>query len=234
MREIVLDTETTGLYPEKGDRIVEIAALEIENRLPTGKYFQCYINPDGREMHPDAERICGISNDFLKDKPLFKDVVFDFLDFIGNSPLVIHNAKFDVKFLNYELNIFGSYNTEILMERCVDTLAIARKKFPGSHVNLDALCKRFAVDNSKRTLHGALIDCELLAEVYLHLMGGPQGVLFAQGDNKQESENAEKSITLQNSSNATAFPKRTWKIDEQELLAHQEFIKTSLRESIWE
>ena len=186
MREIVLDTETTGLYPEKGDRIVEIAALEIENRLPTGKYFQCYINPDGREMHPDAERICGISNDFLKDKPLFKDVVFDFLDFIKDSPLIIHNAKFDVKFLNYELNIFGSYNTEILMERCVDTLSIARKKFPGSHVNLDALCKRFAVDNSKRTLHGALIDCELLAEVYLHLMGGPQGVLFAKEEDTQK------------------------------------------------
>ena len=235
MREIVLDTETTGLSPESGDRIVEIAALEIENRLPTGKYFQCYINPDGREMHPDAERICGITNEFLLDKPLLKDIAFDFLDFIKDDPLVIHNAKFDVKFLNYELNIFGSFNIEISMNRCVDTLEIARRQFPGSQVNLDALCKRFNVDNSKRTLHGALIDCELLAGVYMYLMGGPQGALFSDDQNtlkNLDKQNNEK-IYKSNVTDLSKYKTRKWQVSDSELAAHEEFINSSIKNYIW-
>ena len=233
MREIVLDTETTGLNPESGDRIVEIAALEIENRLPTGKYFQCYINPDGKEMNPEAERITGITNDFLADRPLFKDVLFDFLDFIKNDPLIIHNAKFDVKFLNYELNIFGSFGVEISMDRCVDTLEIARRQFPGSQVNLDALCKRFNVDNSKRDLHGALIDCELLAGVYMYLMGGPQGALFADNNSSTNTTQQNNNEHASNVIDLSQYKKRKWEVPESELSAHNDFINSSIKNFIW-
>ncbi|MGF1631898.1 MAG: DNA polymerase III subunit epsilon [Kiloniellaceae bacterium] len=171
MREIVLDTETTGLDPAAGHRIVEIAGLELLHHLPTGRTFREYINPQ-RDMPEEAERIHGLSADFLKDKPLFAAIAPGFLDFIGDARLVIHNAAFDMKFLNAELRQAG---LEILApERAIDTVALARKSFPGAQVSLDALCRRFEIDNSARTFHGALLDCELLAEVYLELRGGRQ------------------------------------------------------------
>lgn len=185
MREIVLDTETTGFDPEKGDRIVEIGAVELLNHMPTGNTYHQYINPE-RGMPDDAFGVHGIGPDLLdsprppkdgevtlKDKPVFKAVGQAFLDFIGNdSVLVIHNASFDMKFLNAELRWMGL--PQIPMNRSFDTLAMARKKFPGSPATLDALCRRFGIDNSNRTLHGALLDSEILAEVYLELLGGRQ------------------------------------------------------------
>jgi DNA polymerase-3 subunit epsilon len=162
MREIILDTETTGLDAASGDRIVEIAGLELENRIPTGTHFQRYINPE-RDMPEGAFRIHGLSADFLAGHPVFADLVDDFLTFIAGDPLVIHNAEFDLRFLNAELKLL---DRPPLANRAIDTVALARRKFPGAQVNLDALCRRFEIDNSARTFHGALLDCELLAEVY--------------------------------------------------------------------
>lgn len=171
MREIVLDTETTGLDPLTGDRIVEIGCVELDRHLPTGNNFHCYLNPE-RNMPAEAERVHGLSEQFLSDKPVFAEVVADFLEFIGDSPLIIHNAEFDMRFINAELVRLGF--PTIPMKRSVDTVAMARKRFPGAQVNLDALCRRFEVDLSRRTQHGALLDAELLAEVYLQLIGGRQ------------------------------------------------------------
>ncbi len=171
MREIVLDTETTGFEPEAGDRIVEIGAVELMNHMPTGRTYHQYINPE-RAMPADAFEVHGLGDDFLRDKPVFAQVGQAFLDFIGDARLVIHNAAFDMKFLNAE---FGWMSLAPLpLDRAIDTLAIARKKFPGSPASLDALCRRFGIDNSSRTLHGALLDSEILAEVYLELIGGRQ------------------------------------------------------------
>lgn len=171
MREIVLDTETTGFEPNEGDRIVEIGAVELFNHLPTGKTFHVYINPE-RSMPQGAFEVHGLGDDFLKDKPLFRAVGQPFLDFIGEAKLVIHNAAFDMKFLNAELGWLGL--PPIPWDRAIDTLAIARRRFPGAPASLDALCRRFGIDNSARTLHGALLDSEILAEVYLELIGGRQ------------------------------------------------------------
>lgn len=171
MREIVLDTETTGFDPESGDRIVEIGAVELERHVPTGHTYHQYINPE-RSMPDDAFQVHGLGDDFLRDKPLFKAIAQDFVDFIGDAKLVIHNAAFDMKFLNAELSWVGL--PQIDWERAVDTLAIARKKFPGAPASLDALCRRYGIDNSARTLHGALLDSEILAEVYLEMIGGRQ------------------------------------------------------------
>ena len=171
MREIVLDTETTGFEPDEGDRIVEIGAVELHNHMPTGRTFHQYINPQ-RAMPEGAFAVHGLGDDFLRDKPVFADIVQPFLDFIGDAKLVIHNAAFDMKFLNAEL---GWAKRPALPTDCaIDTLAIARRKFPGSPASLDALCRRFGIDNSARTLHGALLDSEILAEVYLELIGGRQ------------------------------------------------------------
>lgn len=168
MKQICLDTETTGLNPITGDRIVEIACIEIENYRPTGKEFHFYINPQ-RDVPAEAFRVHGLSREFLQDKPVFADIANDFLAFIQDFPLVIHNAKFDMKFINHELSILKK--PKIPMTRTIDTLDIARKKFPGSPATLDALCKRFKISLDNRTLHGALIDTYLLAEMYLHLCG---------------------------------------------------------------
>ncbi|MDZ4312265.1 MAG: DNA polymerase III subunit epsilon [Cypionkella sp.] len=171
MREIVLDTETTGFEPSEGDRIVEIGAVELFNHLPTGKTYHQYINPE-RMMPKEAFDVHGLGDDFLRDKPVFRSIAQAFLDFIGDSQLIIHNASFDMKFLNAEL---AAVNLPSLpMTRATDTLMIARRKFPGSPATLDALCRRFGVDNSGREKHGALLDSELLAEVYLELVGGRQ------------------------------------------------------------
>ena len=171
MREIVLDTETTGFEPETGDRIVEIGAVELENHLPTGRTYHQYINPE-RTMPQEAFEVHGLGDDFLRDKPVFSHIAQAFLDFVGDAKLVIHNASFDMKFLNAEL---GWVKKPLIpLDRAIDTLAIARNKFPGSPASLDALCRRFNIDNSARTLHGALLDSEILAEVYLELIGGRQ------------------------------------------------------------
>lgn len=171
MREIVLDTETTGFDPASGDRIVEIGCIELIDHLPTGADYHVYINPE-RDMPAEAERIHGLSMEFLSDKPVFADIAADFLAFIGDAPLVIHNAAFDMKFLNAELSRLG-YDT-LPDARAIDTLAMAKVKYPGSRYSLDELCRRFSIDATSRTKHGALIDSDLLAQVYLELLGGRQ------------------------------------------------------------
>lgn len=171
MREVVLDTETTGLDPNSGHRIVEIGCIELVNHIATGNHFQRYINPE-RDMPLEAFQIHGLSDEFLSTKPVFKDVADDFIAFIGDSPLVIHNAEFDLRFLNAEFKRLGL--PFIPTHRAVDTVGLARKKYPGERVNLDTLCRRFGIDNTARTKHGALLDSELLAEVYLELIGGRQ------------------------------------------------------------
>jgi DNA polymerase-3 subunit epsilon len=171
MREICLDTETTGLDPKDGHKIIEIACFELINKVKTGKVFHSFVNPL-RDVPHEAFRIHGISTEFLKDKPTFDLIADKFLDFIGDDVLVIHNASFDIKFLNFELNILRKKTLE--MSRVVDSLMLARKKFPGGQNSLDALCKRFNLDLSKREKHGAMIDTELLCDVYIELMGGAQ------------------------------------------------------------
>ena len=194
MREIVLDTETTGLEPAEGHRIVEIGAVELWNHVPTGRQFHRYLNPD-RSMPPEAEAIHGLSSAFLADKPRFTEIADEFTQFLGDdSRLVIHNAAFDVKFLNFELARAG--RPEIAPARAVDTVAMARRRFPGSPASLDALCRRFGIDNSARTKHGALLDSEILAEVYLELIGGRQpGLTFASAAATRTTEVAEGADT---------------------------------------
>ena len=171
MREIVLDTETTGINPSDGHRIIEIGAPELFNQTPTGEKFHIYINPE-REIDAGAANIHGLTEEFLSDKPVFADVVAGFLEFIGDSQLVIHNAPFDMGFINTELVRLGI--AVVPMDRAVDTLTMARRKFPGAQASLDALCRRFEIDNSHRDLHGALVDADLLATVYVELLGGRQ------------------------------------------------------------
>jgi DNA polymerase-3 subunit epsilon len=172
MREIVIDTETTGLDPRGGDRIVEIAAVELVNHLPTGRVFHHYLNPE-RDMPEDAFAVHGLATGFLADKPRFAEIADLFISFIDDARLVIHNAEFDIAFLNAELGRLAQ-PTRLARDGAVDTLTLARQKFPGAQASLDALCRRFAIDNSARTKHGALLDAELLSEVYLELIGGRQ------------------------------------------------------------
>src|SRR3954463_11259802 len=179
MREIVLDTETTGLDPLRGDRLVEIGCVEVYNRMPTGQTFHRHINPE-REMPAEAFAVHGLSSEFLADKPLFAVVVDDFLEFIGDAPLVIHNASFDIGFINAELDRIK--RPAIARDRLVDTLMLARRKHPGVSNRLDDLCSRYAIDNSRRTKHGALLDSELLAEVYIDLIGARQSSLILADD----------------------------------------------------
>ena len=171
MREIVFDTETTGLDPNSGDRLVEMGCIEMVNRVATGRSYHAYYNPE-RDMPMEAEQVHGLSAAFLADKPLFRDTVHELLEFIGDSPLVAHNAQFDFGFLNWELKACGL--AEVGLDRMVDTLAIARRRHPGAKHSLDALCTRYGVDRSHRVKHGALLDAELLAQVYVELTGGRQ------------------------------------------------------------
>lgn len=171
LREIVLDTETTGLEPAEGHRIVEVAAVELIDHLPSGRHFQSYLDPE-RDVPEEARRVHGLTREFLQGYPTFAECAEELLSFLGDSRLVIHNAAFDLKFLNAELSRIG--REPLPAARVVDTLAIAQRRFPGSPASLDALCRRFGVDASARTVHGALLDCQLLAEVYLHLLGGRQ------------------------------------------------------------
>ena len=225
MREIVLDTETTGFDPETGDRIVEIGAVELLNHIPTGRTFHVYINPE-RSMPQDAFEVHGLGDDFLKDKPVFKAVGQDFLDFIADARLVIHNAAFDVKFLNAELRWCGL--PQIPWDRAIDTLDIAKKKFPGAPASLDALCRRFLIDNSARTLHGALLDSEILAEVYLELIGGRQPD-FALSTGSR-SGIADGGTDWRPRPRATPLPSR---ITAEEAAAHAAFVATLGDDALW-
>ncbi|MFT6331937.1 MAG: DNA polymerase-3 subunit epsilon [Lentimonas sp.] len=226
MREICFDTETTGLDPKDGHRVVEIGGVEIINKVRTGKSFHQYINPQ-RDMPNEAFKIHGLSGEFLKDKPVFKDVAQDFLDFIGDAKLVAHNASFDMKFINHHLR---DCNLEIIERRFViDSLEIARKKFPGAGNSLDALCKRFGVNLGRRTKHGALLDSELLADVYIELLGGNQISMFESGDEKKEMFS--KSAKAQN---LNILPKRDFPLKKEETEAHKEFINKNFKENLWD
>ena len=225
MREIVLDTETTGFDPETGDRIVEIGAVELMGHVATGGTFHEYINPE-RAMPEDAQAVHGLGDDFLRDKPVFREVGQAFLDFIGDAPLIIHNAAFDMKFLNAELKWMGL--PEIPNDRAVDTLAIARKKFPGSPASLDALCRRFGIDNAARTLHGALLDSEILAEVYLELIGGRQPD-FDLGSTAAKADGADTE-TWRPKPRPKTLPPR---ITEAEKKAHEAFVATLGDKAAW-
>ncbi len=223
MREIVVDTETTGLDPAKGDRIVEIACVELMNHVPTGRSFQCYLNPK-RDMPIEAFNVHGLSTEFLADKPEFHEKAPEFLEFIGEDQLVIHNAEFDLKFLNAELRAIKA--ALIPYTRVVDTLAMARRKFPGSPASLDALCKRFAIDTTHRVKHGALLDADLLAQVYVELIGGRQpGLELA----------ASVSISVTQTTIVAAQTRREPRPhapSPEELAAHEAFVKT-LSDPVW-
>lgn len=228
MREIVLDTETTGFDAEKEDRIVEIGALELINHLATGRTYHVYINPE-RSMPNDAYQIHGLGDDFLRDKPKFAEIAADFLQFIGSdSKLIIHNASFDMRFLNAELKRAG--RSEIQRNRAVDTLAIAKEKYPGSPASLDALCRRFGVDNSNRQLHGALLDSELLAEVYLELIGGrqPDLILHRTEPTQKKEQNSPSQIRP-----AVRPAPLSSRLTEDEAAAHSEFIAKLGEGSVW-
>ncbi|MGR3272978.1 DNA polymerase III subunit epsilon [Thalassococcus profundi] len=226
MREIVLDTETTGFDPESGDRIVEIGAVELFNHVSTGRTYHQYINPE-RTMPQEAFEVHGLGDDFLRDKPVFAKIADDFLAFVQDSKLVIHNASFDMKFLNAELGWLKK--RQLPMDQAVDTLAIARKKFPGSPASLDALCRRFGIDNAARTLHGALLDSEILAEVYLELIGGKQpdfGLNVDQGRSSSETGAAD----WRPYKRPEPLPPR---ITESEKAAHAAFVKKLGEKSLW-
>ncbi|MBP2311604.1 DNA polymerase III subunit epsilon [Azospirillum soli] len=223
MREIVLDTETTGFKPEEGHRLVEIGCVELVNHLATGRNFHVYINPE-RDVPADAAAVHGLTTEFLADKPVFNDVVAEFVAFIGDAPLVIHNAAFDMAFLNWELKIAGY--PVMPKDRAIDTLLMARQKFPGAPATLDALCKRFGVDNSSRTYHGALLDAQLLAEVYLELLGGRQaGLELAAGPT---AKGGVASIRIDRPFREA----RPHAPSEEELAAHAELLK-KLKNPLW-
>lgn len=225
IREIVLDTETTGLSPTDGDRLVEIGCVELINHIPTGKNFHVYINPQ-RSMPEEAFRVHGLSEQFLSDKPLFKDVVGDFLEFIGDATLVIHNAPFDMGFLNHQLEITGR---RPLPNPVIDTVMVARKKHPGARVSLDSLCKHYGIDNSRRTLHGALLDSEILAEVYLELIGGKQVSLALVAEVEVSSSNQVETRILALPRPA-ALPGR---ISAEEAEAHSAFVAKMGESALW-
>lgn len=229
MREICLDTETTGLDPKDGHKLIEIACVELVNKVRTGKFFHKYVNPH-RDVPMEAFRVHGISSEFLQDKPDFKDVVDEFLEFIDGATLVIHNASFDLKFLNYELQIIGKEPIE--KSEVIDSLQLARKKFPGSPASLDALCKRFSVDLSKRTKHGALLDTELLCDVYIELMGGAQAGLEFLTNNKNEKFN--EFVDLKEiSTKKETIKSRNYQLSQEELEDHKEFILKNFKENFW-
>ena len=222
IREVVLDTETTGLDPDAGHRIVEIACLEVVGYVATGAHFRRYVNPE-REMPAEAQAIHGLTDEFLSSHPPFAEIADDFLEFVGDAPLVIHNANFDMKFLNAELARSGRPRLD--RSRAVDTVSIARRRFPGAQVSLDALCKRFEVDASARTFHGALLDCQLLAEVYLELRGGRQpGFDLAQSAAAAQTASRKSSRPLR--------PARPHGPSAEEAAAHEALL-AGIKDPIW-
>ena len=221
MREIILDTETTGLDPKLGHRLVEIGAVELVNHTPTGVNYQTYINPE-RDVDPGAQEIHGLTNEFLKQHPTFGDISAEFIDFLSNSTLVIHNAPFDLAFINMELNRLGE--APISSEKVIDTLVLARKKFPGAQASLDALCRRFAIENRHRELHGALVDAALLADVYIELIGGKEPTLGL---------SAKKTNTVAEDTTRVYQKPRTFPVSGEELELHRAFVKTLIN-PIWD
>jgi DNA polymerase III subunit epsilon len=226
MREIVLDTETTGLSPDEGHRLVEIGAVELVNHMPTGQTFHVYLDPQ-RDMPKEAEAVHGLSGAFLKGKPLFKAVSQDFLAFVKDSVLIIHNASFDMKFINHELKAIGAETID--MGQVVDTLTMARQKFPMAQNSLDALCKRFGIDNSKRTKHGALLDSELLADVYLELIGGRQTALGLAAPTRG-AQRVTTAVQRQACQRPTALAPR---LTDEERAAHADLVKDLGEKSLW-
>jgi DNA polymerase-3 subunit epsilon len=224
-REIVLDTETTGLSPATGDRLVEIGCVELINHIPSGRHYHVYINPE-RSMPEEAFRVHGLSEDFLADKPRFGEVVEDFQAFIGEATLVIHNAAFDIGFLNAELQRAGH---KTLANPVIDTVMLARERHPGARVSLDALCKHYGIDNSRRTLHGALLDSEILAEVYLELIGGKQVSLALVAENRVSGAEAIAARAVA-AKRPQALPPR---ISTAELAAHANLVAKLGPDSIW-
>ena len=220
MKEIVLDTETTGLDVKDGHRIVEIGCLEIDNLIPTTKKFHCYLNPE-RKVSEKALEIHGYTDDFLSQKKKFIEIADDFLEFIKEKKLIIHNAEFDLSHLNNELGLIGK--KPILKDNVTDTLELARNKFPGSSISLDALCKRYRIDNSKRKKHTALIDCELLTKVYINLIDQKEPKLnFTNKENDIHNENFNQKIEYYNK---IIFP------SEEEILLHKKFLKENLKKN---
>lgn len=227
MREIVLDTETTGISPDEGHRLVEIGCVELENHMPTGRTFHVYINPE-RDMPEGAFKVHGLSEEFLSDKPKFAEVADDFVAFIADAPLVIHNAAFDMGFLNAELKRSG--RQVLPPSQAVDTLAIARKKFPGAQNSLDALCRRFNVDNSNRVKHGALLDSELLAEVYLELIGGREPGLSLAAETASGTDEAGRIAHVRRPRRPEKLPSL---LTAEEREAHAAFVATLGETTLW-
>ena len=222
MKEIILDTETTGLFVKDGHRIVEIGCVELEDLIPTKNRFHCYLNPE-RKVSEKALEVHGYTDQFLSTQKKFSDVVDDFLKFIENKRLVIHNAEFDLSHLNNELELLGKKKLD--SANTVDTLELARDKFPGSPISLDALCKRYRVDNSKRTQHTALIDCDLLAKVYINLLDQKEPTLnFKNEDNVK---------TIINSNDTNQYYKKVIRPTEEELKLHKQYLKSSLKKNFF-
>ncbi|MDA7552415.1 DNA polymerase III subunit epsilon [Candidatus Pelagibacter sp.] len=222
MKEIVLDTETTGLSVREGHRIVEIGCIEINDLIPTKKRFHCYLNPE-RKVSEKALEVHGYTDEFLSTQKKFSEIVDEFLNFIENKRLVIHNAEFDLSHLNNELALLGK--KKLNSENVVDTLVLARNKFPGSPTSLDALCKRYRVDNSKRKQHTALIDCDLLAKVYINLLDQKEPMLnFKNEDNEK---------TIINSNKINRYYKKVIKPTEEELMLHKKYLKNSLKKNFF-
>jgi len=228
MREIVLDTETTGLDPKSGHRVVEIGCIELFNHVPTGETYHQYVNPE-RDIPAEAERVHGLSEDFLSGHPVFAEIAGDFIAFVGDAPLVIHNAAFDMGFINAELALAGM--PEIDRERAIDTVSMARRKFPGAQASLDALCRRFGIDLSERSLHGALLDAQLLAAVYLELLGGRQhGMDLAANAARQQQDALDggaDEIPVSGRREA-----RSHAASADELARHQQFLE-KIKDPIW-
>ena len=240
MREVVLDTETTGLYPDKGDRIVEIGAIELINHIPTGNTFHCYLNPLIKgEMPEESFKIHGLSIDFLSNKPLFNEIIENLIIFVGDSKIIIHNAKFDIKFINHEIQKLENSNPEVYErlpykeiknENIIDTLEIARNLYPGKSVSLDSLCVKFGINNKRKGKHGALIDSEILSEIYLELEGGKQpGFQFSQlgfetdGNYKKAKE---KRTFIRK------YPLSENRLSQKEMKLHLEFI-SEMKKNFW-
>jgi len=222
MKEVILDTETTGLFVRDGHRIVEIGCIELNDLIPTQNRFHCYLNPE-RKVSEKALEVHGYTDEFLATQKKFSQVVDEFLNFIDNKRLVIHNAEFDLSHLNNELELLGK--KKLNSENVIDTLALARDKFPGSPISLDALCKRYRVDNSKRTQHTALIDCDLLAKVYINLLDQKEPTLnFKNEDNEK---------TIINSNNTKQYYKKVIRPTEEELKLHKEYLKRSLKKNFF-
>ena len=218
MKEIVLDTETTGISIKDGHRIIEIGCIELENLIPTKKTFHCYLNPE-RKVSEDAFKIHGYSDKFLANKKKFSEIVEDFLSFIKNKKLIIHNAEFDLSHLNNELNLLGKKG---ITNDVTDTLLLARDKFPGSSVSLDALCKRFRIDNSKRVKHSALVDCELLSKVYINLI-----------DQKEPTLNFQTQVQELNNSHESSYYKKILKPTSEEIENHKKYLKNNLKNNFF-